>query len=44
MNLRITKIITLLFVIAIYGGCGQKGELYLPDEKSTALIQSLVVA
>ena len=38
MSLRIIKIITLFFVVAIYGGCGQKGELYQPDEKQTAVI------
>jgi predicted small lipoprotein YifL len=38
MSLRLVKIITLFFVVAVYGGCGQKGELYLPGEKQTAVV------
>ena len=37
MSLRMFKIFTLLFVIALIGSCGQKGALYLPGEKQTAL-------
>ncbi len=38
MKLRIIKTILLLSTIAVYGGCGQKGELYLPDKKQTAIV------
>lgn len=44
MSLRIIKIFTVLFAIALFGGCGQKGELYHPGEKQTALVSYLHIA
>jgi predicted small lipoprotein YifL len=43
MALRIIKIFTLLFAVMVLAGCGQKGDLYLPGEKSTALLSRVVI-
>jgi hypothetical protein len=44
MNLRFIPIITLLAILVALGGCGQKGQLYLPDEKQTALFFDVYIA
>ena len=43
MSLRIIKSLILLLVFMLLGSCGQKGSLYLPGEKQSAVVSYLNV-
>ncbi|MFB3040610.1 MAG: lipoprotein [Candidatus Poribacteria bacterium] len=43
MSLRLIKTLTFLFAFALLGGCGQKGDLYLPGENQAALVSDVYV-
>ena len=44
MSRLIISTSAVLFTLMALCGCGQKGNLYLPGEKSTALESELIIA
>ncbi len=44
MSRLIISISAVLFTLVALWGCGQKGNLYLPGEKKTALESELIIA
>ena len=38
--MRLTSLLATLFLVGFLGGCGQKGDLYLPDKAASGVTQA----
>ncbi|MGD9888432.1 MAG: lipoprotein [Halothiobacillaceae bacterium] len=38
--MRLTSLLATLFLVGFLSGCGQKGDLYLPDKANSGVTQA----